>query len=237
MPSSYRISLLIVATAIVALLVVLAIRISRQEKTLVAETSGTTALDTTAQQLIDRQQRNDSTRRANYYKKRASQRHYPSARGAATEATTAYNSQRSTTHYETKKLSFDLNEADTLDLQQLRGIGPTFARRIVRYRERLGGFYSIEQLKEVYGITPELVEQLSTQLTLDDIHLRQIDPNTATLDELKRHPYLDYYKAKAIVVYRQKGGRFQSADVLLKVSLLDKATLCKIKPYLFFAES
>lgn len=133
-------------------------------------------------------------------------------------------------------LIFELNSADTLDLQQLRGIGPVYASRIVRYREALGGFYNIEQLKEVYGFTPELYASVTPYLTLDSATssttIRKIHLNTATLNELKHHPYLDYYQAKAIVNYRRQGGTFTTINDLLKVTLIDEKTFHKLKPYL-----
>lgn len=129
-------------------------------------------------------------------------------------------------------LRFDLNEADTTDLQQLRGIGPVFARRIVRYRERLGGFVDKEQLMEVYGMTDTLYNLISPFLTLEHPAPRRLNVNTATLDELKRHAYLDYYKARAIVRFREQSGPFRKENDLLMVSQIDQETLDKLRPYI-----
>lgn len=134
-----------------------------------------------------------------------------------------------------ERLSFELNSADTLDLQQLRGIGPAFARRIVKYRAALGGFVCKEQLQEVYGLPPETYRQIAPCLTLDTSHIRKLNPNTATLNELKRHPYLDYYQARAIVDYRERGHAYRHVSDLLLVSLLTDSVVNRLAPYLVFS--
>lgn len=129
-------------------------------------------------------------------------------------------------------LVFNLNDADTTDLKQLNGIGSTFAKRIVKYRDLLGGYVNKEQLKEVYGMTPELYAKILPHLNIGQGTIRLLSLNSSPLDSLKRHPYLDYQQAKAIVTYRQKGGTFRSANDLLKVNLFDQKTIDKIAPYL-----
>lgn len=96
----------------------------------------------------------------------------------------------------------ELNTADTLQLQELRGIGPAFARRIVAYRDKLGGYYAKEQLMEVYGFTPELYEKVKNQVKVNKSLIKKIDVNAYDIGYLKRHPYISYYEAKAIVDYR-----------------------------------
>lgn len=96
----------------------------------------------------------------------------------------------------------ELNSADTLQLQELRGIGPTFARRIVAYRDKLGGYYAKEQLMEVYGFTAELYEKIKNQVKVNPSLIKKIDVNAYDIGYLKRHPYISYYEAKAIVDYR-----------------------------------
>lgn len=130
----------------------------------------------------------------------------------------------------TKKI--ELNTADTSDLKELRGIGSGYAKRIVKYRQQLGGFYKPEQLLEVYGFSQELYEKVAPNITIDGDEVRKINLNTATIDQLKRHPYLDYYQAKAIVNYREKYGKFATVNDLLKTNLIYQETFDKIKPYL-----
>ncbi len=126
----------------------------------------------------------------------------------------------------------ELNSADTSDLKQLRGIGSGYAKRIVKYREQLGGFCRSEQLLEIYGFSQELYEKVAPNIIIDPENVRKINLNTATLDQLKRHPYLDYYQAKAIVKYREVGNKFTAVSDLLKVNLIYDDTFEKLKPYL-----
>lgn len=128
----------------------------------------------------------------------------------------------------------DLNEADTLTLQMLYGIGPTFARRIVRYRERLGGYYSVEQLREVYGMTDDRYQGLLPHVTVTTDSLRYIDINKVTIKELMRHPYVDAYQARDIIRWRDKGHAYRTVDDLRLVATMDDTTLARLAPYLSF---
>ncbi len=125
-----------------------------------------------------------------------------------------------------------INSADTLDLKELRGIGSAYARRIVAYREKLGGFVRKEQLREVWGIDTALYARIAQQITVNASEVRKINLNSASIDQLKRHPYLDYYLAKEIVKHREKYGNFSAVEDLLKVNLIDEATFKRVKPYL-----
>ena len=155
--------------------------------------------------------------------------------------------QRSREHYATKELYYDmptpqrkqpltveLNSADSLTLQLLHGIGPAYARRIVRYRERLGGFVSTDQLLEVYGFTPELLTHIRPHITLDTNAIKPISINSIGLKELSRHPYIEYYQARDIITLRRKGVTFSSADDLRAVPSMADSTLRRILPYLDF---
>jgi competence ComEA-like helix-hairpin-helix protein len=126
----------------------------------------------------------------------------------------------------------ELNTADTADLVKLRGIGSVFSRRIVKYRNLLGGFYKKEQLLEVYGLNNEVYNKISSYVFVDTVEITRININTATINELNKHPYLDYYKSKAIVKYREVVGSFSSVKDLLMVSIIDENTFEKVKPYL-----
>ncbi|MCB9001490.1 MAG: helix-hairpin-helix domain-containing protein [Bacteroidales bacterium] len=98
----------------------------------------------------------------------------------------------------------ELNTADTLMLVKLRGIGKTFARRIVAYRNMLGGFYRLEQLTEVYGLDEGLYQKICDNVTVDTNKIRKINLNTITYNELRKHPYISNYQAKSIIYYRSK---------------------------------
>ena len=131
-------------------------------------------------------------------------------------------------------LMIELNSADTLTLQLLHGIGPSYARRIVAYRDRLGGFYSKAQLLEVYGFTTELLEDIAPHLTIDSLSLRKMAINTAPLKQLIKHPYMEYYLARDIVKLRNNGQIFTSADDLRAVPSMTDSTLTRLIPYLSF---
>ncbi len=134
-----------------------------------------------------------------------------------------------------KPLTVELNSADTLTLQLLHGIGPAYARRIVRYRERLGGFHSIEQLLEVYGFTPELMAHIAPHLILDTTAIHRLPINTIELKQLIKHPYIEYYQARDIVKLRNSGVRFLSADDLRAIPSMADSTLERLLPYIDFA--
>lgn len=131
-------------------------------------------------------------------------------------------------------LVVELNSADTLTLQLLHGIGSVRADRIVRYRERLGGFHSTRQLMEVYGITPELVADLEPHLSIDKSAITQIPINTIPLKQLSKHPYIEYYQARDIVRLRNNGIVFHSAADLRAVPSIADSTIERLLPYISF---
>ena len=131
-----------------------------------------------------------------------------------------------------KPIIVDINSADTTTLQELRGIGPSFARRIVKYRDILGGYYKLEQLLEVYGFDQQRYDQVAAYCLLGDGPFRKLHLNTATTAELKKHPYLDYYIAKAIVDRRVAKGNFTSVSQLKEISIISPELFEKISHYL-----
>ena len=127
---------------------------------------------------------------------------------------------------------FDINLADTSILIALPGIGSRLALRIVQFREKLGGFYSIDQLGEVYGLQDSVLTLISPFLVLNHAQLRKIMLNSAGFDTLNAHPYIQFSEARAIVQYRKQHGSFESMDDLLKISILNREWLDKVGPYL-----
>jgi competence protein ComEA len=127
-----------------------------------------------------------------------------------------------------------LNTADTLQLLEIKGIGPAFARRIFNYRQRLGGFYKKEQLLEVYGLDSLKYNEIKDQLVLDDQALTRINLNTALFDDLKNHPYLKYKQANAIIQFRKQHGNYGNIADLKKVAILSAETIDKLAPYISF---
>lgn len=130
------------------------------------------------------------------------------------------------------KFTVDLNKADTFDLQEIHGIGPAFAKRIVKYRESLGGFVRIDQLHEVWGIDSSLFDNIRAHVYIKDARPVQININEADIRTLKKHPYLDYFQAKEIYLYRQQYGAFALMEDVRQVNLMDSGTFSRIAPYL-----
>lgn len=128
----------------------------------------------------------------------------------------------------------DLNMADTTELKKIPGIGSAYAKRITGYRNLLGGYYRVEQLQEVYGMYVELYEKIVPYFRLDTASLRRIAVNSATLDQLKAHPYIDFYQAKAIVEIRKKQGRIDSFEELSLLEEFSEEDQHRIAPYLNF---
>lgn len=131
-------------------------------------------------------------------------------------------------------LIVELNTADSVMLDQLRGIGPAFASRIIRFRNRLGGFYRKEQLKEVYGMDSLRYSQIENQIVVNASSVNRLNLNKATFEELRHHPYLTFKQINAIIQYRKQHGDYASADDLRKVLILNEEIIRKIEPYLSF---
>lgn len=128
----------------------------------------------------------------------------------------------------------ELNSADTAGLTQVKGIGKGYARSIIRFRQQTGGFISVEQLREVYGMTPENFEKIKPFCTVNPTLVNQINVNTASVDKLRAHPYLNFYQARQIYELRRKKGKLTGFADLRGLSELNDSILLKIKPYLKF---
>jgi DNA uptake protein ComE-like DNA-binding protein len=130
---------------------------------------------------------------------------------------------------------FDINQADTLQLASVRGIGLALSRRIAKYRDLLGGFSGRHQIYEVYGLDSLVVDELFRKGFLrEGESVRQLKINQATEKELDAHPYISPRLAKILVAYRVQHGNFTSVESLTPVKLLDEPTLRKLAPYLSF---
>ncbi len=129
---------------------------------------------------------------------------------------------------------FELNEATTDQLKQIKGIGETLSERIIRFRDRLGGFSNTKQLNDIYGLKPEVVSELLQHATLTPASIKKIKINTAQFETLKNHPYIGYKLAKIIINYRENHGNYQSMNDLAKIKIIDKAKIEKLTPYIDF---
>ena len=133
-----------------------------------------------------------------------------------------------------ERVSFELNSADSLQLVSIPGIGPVLSSRIIRYRDLLGGYYSVSQLKEIYGMREENFMAVSPYFTIDRSWVRTFNINFSTIRELGRHPYIGFRTAGKIFKLRDKTGKFSSADELSTV--MTKDSLIRLLPYLKFSQ-
>ncbi|WP_417601795.1 ComEA family DNA-binding protein [Owenweeksia hongkongensis] len=132
----------------------------------------------------------------------------------------------------TEMVIVEINSADSLKLLSLKGIGPAFSKRILEYRNKLGGFYAKEQLLEVYGMDAERFEKVAPYVNVDESLIKRLDINKATFKELVNHPYLNYEQVKNIVNFREKVRPFKTNEELKHIELIDDAIFSKIANYL-----
>lgn len=134
-----------------------------------------------------------------------------------------------------RTLLLELNTVDSIDLQSLPGIGPVFASRIVRFRDRLGGFHRVSQLMDVYGFDSVRFAGLHEYVYVDSAAVSVMDLNTASAEQLKSHPLIGPKLANSIVQYRKQHGPYRSLDDLLQIAIMDEGIFRKIAPYLTIA--
>ncbi|HEY2349140.1 MAG TPA: helix-hairpin-helix domain-containing protein [Puia sp.] len=145
------------------------------------------------------------------------------------------NNRYSETLYEHRAKDFQLTEinlADSSDWARLPGIGERLASRIIRFREKLGGFYQTDQVAETFGLPDSTFQKIKPYLRVHSVSLQQININTATKEILMSHPYIRWQLARQIIDYRMQHGSFQSVDDLLQLALMDQVKFEKLKPYL-----
>lgn len=126
----------------------------------------------------------------------------------------------------------EINSADKIELQKIKGIGPAFANWIVEYRDKIGGFYDKEQLLEVYKIDREKLKAISPYFLIDKSQVIKLSINTADVEKLKTHPYINYNQARAIVAYRDQHGDFQAVNEIVKIYLFTQDDVDRLLPYL-----
>jgi DNA uptake protein ComE-like DNA-binding protein len=128
----------------------------------------------------------------------------------------------------------DINLSDSAELMKLPGIGPVLSVRIIKYRNYLGGFVSIGQLKEVYGLSEETFEMIKTSVRADSSFITRININTADYKELTKVRYLEKYEITSILKYRKLKGRINSITDLFDNKLITSEKAKKVGPYLRF---
>lgn len=128
----------------------------------------------------------------------------------------------------------DVNTADTAAWQSLRGIGKVLANRIIKFREKLGGFYQVDQVKETFGLADSVFQKIRPCLQLNAPTLKPLLINQASFNELAGHPYLGFKAAKAIMNWKDQHGPFGKMEDLEALVALEPAKLEKLRPYVQF---
>lgn len=127
-----------------------------------------------------------------------------------------------------KIVLIDINQATKEDLIKIYGIGEAISLRILKQKESLGGFVSMEQMKDVWGLSPEVIENLNTHFKVSVLpNFKKIDINNASLKELTQFYYFRYALAKEIVTYRSMRGNINNVEDLTKIKgfPVDKANI------------
>ncbi|WP_295652013.1 helix-hairpin-helix domain-containing protein [uncultured Mucilaginibacter sp.] len=128
----------------------------------------------------------------------------------------------------------EINTADSTKLTEIKGIGPAFAERIIKYRNQLGGFYKKEQLMEVYGIDSAKYRAIANSISVNPKRVKKIAINKVGIDDLRPFPYLNFKQMNAILQYRKQHGDYTSINDLRNVAILDDEILRKITPYITY---
>lgn len=130
-------------------------------------------------------------------------------------------------------LAIDINRATKEELKSLKGIGDFYADKIIAYREKLGGFITINQLLEIYKFDKEKLLSLKPYLLLDKNDIRPLNLNTVDVRTLKNHPYInDWNIANSIVKIREQKGKYQRVSEIKESVLMTDSLYQKIEPYL-----
>ena len=138
----------------------------------------------------------------------------------------AQESKRSVVH-------IDIGIADTIEMKAIHGVGASRARGIFKYRQMLGGYYSIEQLREVYGIDSTAYAEIAPQVFIKDtMNIRKVNINTATSEQFAAHPYIKKKLAELIVSYRREHGNFSNVAAIKRMPLVNEDLYSKLAPYL-----
>ena len=145
------------------------------------------------------------------------------------EAATA---KRKPKRFTRKVTKFDLATADTTKLKKIYGIGSTLSARIVKFRDRLGGFHSMEQVKEVYGLKPEVAERLIKASYLGTKKVQQLPINQLDAQGLGKHPYVSYKLAKVLYYYREQHGPYRLPKDLDGIRMLSPEDRKRLIPYI-----
>lgn len=126
----------------------------------------------------------------------------------------------------------EINSASKEDLIELNGVGEFYAKQILKHKNELGGFIFIEQLLEVWKMRLETYEKLLPQLSIDTNKIKKINVNTCSLEDLRSHPYLDYYQANSIIKMRMQKDGYNELQEILESKLINEEEFQRLLPYL-----
>ena len=126
----------------------------------------------------------------------------------------------------------DINAGDSAAFDALPGIGGGYSRRIINFRNRLGGFYKVDQIAETFGLPDSVFQKIKPLLKISENDVKKININTAKEEELKAHPYIRWQLSKVITEYKKQHGDFKTLQDLKKIMSIDEETYNKITPYL-----
>ncbi len=125
----------------------------------------------------------------------------------------------------------DVNTADTAMLRRIPGVGEKISDAIVRYRQRLGGFHSVNQLLDIKIVSPELLEWFTVSPSPD---IQRININKASFQALNSHPYISYEQTKALLQYLRLYGEVKDEETLLSTGIFTKEDLERLRPYIAY---
>jgi competence ComEA-like helix-hairpin-helix protein len=126
----------------------------------------------------------------------------------------------------------ELNSCDSISLLQLKGIGPFYAGKIISYRKELGAYVSMDQLLEIWHFDTLKLKSIRPYIWVDSTRTSKLNINLAAVDSLRRHPYISWNQANAIVNYRDQHGQFTSIEDLSKIMIFNDSIISKLEPYI-----
>jgi len=135
---------------------------------------------------------------------------------------------------EERNIRLDINSASEAEFEFLYGIGPGYAKRIVEFREKLGGFHTVDQVAETWGL-PDSTFQMIRPNLLIQTPPGKIKLNHADIETLGKHPYIDWKKAKLLVRYREQHGNYHSKEDVLKIKVLTAEWVDQVAVYFDYA--
>lgn len=232
MSSRQKVGLAFIIGLLLGVVVVLAMIVLKSDKVTVLSLNESSSSEKQASLSPDKRKDSRTNTSYRYYTNPKNKNQYLEKQTSQTEKSASSSNSTNTISSFKEKIIIDLNTADTLDLQIIKGIGKVRARNIYKYGKQLGGYVNKEQLREVWGINDTVFEQISPYIVLKTKQVRTININTENIKELSFHPYIDYYLAKAIIQFRQQYGNFKNIEEIKKVHLMTEELYQKLAPYL-----